>query len=131
LLGHARAGGGPVVDAGLDGASGDPLEREADAFALEVLTGSRKPALPRTSLDGENLAAWARRTGEIHRIDPGTLSLVYGRERDRMAVAQLALKRLRLDVGAQGLAADALAKRIPAGLPEDLGRLLAPEPTTA
>mgnify|MGYP002777787424 CR=1 FL=1 len=131
LLGHARAGGGPVVDAGLDAASGDPLEREADVFALEVLTGSRKPSLPTPSLTGPNLAAWASRTGALERIDPGTLSLVYGRERRRMPVAQLALARLHLDVGAQGMAAEALAKRVPEGLPEDLGRLLAPEPTTA
>lgn len=135
LLGHARAGGGPVVDAGLDAGldatHGDPQEREADVFALEVLTGSRKPTLPKSSLTGPNLAAWASRIGESEHIDPGTLSLVYGRERRRMPVAQLALKRLRLDAGAQGMAAEALAKRVPEGLPEDLSRLLAPEPTTA
>jgi len=131
LLGHARPGAGPVVDAGLDGASGDPQEREADQFALEVLTGSKKPPLPKTSLSGPNLASWARRIGKTENIDPGSLALIYGRDRRRMPVAQIALKALGLDVGAQGMTADALAARLPEGLPEDLGRLLAPEPATA
>lgn len=131
LLGHAQPGAGPVVDAGLDGTSDDRQEREADAFALEVLTGTRRPPLPGISLNGCRLAAWARRVGGEARINPGTLALVVGRLRGRLPAAQNALKELELDVGAQGMAAEALAQRLPDGMPEDLGRLLAPEPTTA
>lgn len=128
LLGHAQPGAGPVVDAGLDSASDDRQERDADAFALELLTGSTNPPLPGTSLNGPRLAAWAKKAGMEHRIDPGTLALVVGRFRRRLPAAQVALKALGLDVGAQGAATRFLQAHLPDGLPEDLERLFAPEP---
>lgn len=131
LLGHAQPGAGPVVDAGLDGTSDDGQEREADAFAEEVLMGTRQPPLPASSLNGSRLAVWARNVGGRAGINPGTLALFVGRLRGRLPAAQNALKELDLDIGAQGMAAAALAAHLPDGVPEDLGRLLAPEPMTA
>ena len=72
----------------------DAEEAEADAFALELLTGSRSPRV--VSFDGRaNTRALAQRAlqvGNDLRIEPGTLALCFGYSTGSWAVANGAMK---------------------------------------
>ncbi|WP_332819961.1 hypothetical protein [Sphingopyxis sp.] len=79
----------------------DDQEREADEYALTVLTGSPKPKIE-TSVDDFNsptLAQAVRVAGPVYRIEPGTLALCLAYRRKTWPVAIAALNRLYPDVG--------------------------------
>jgi hypothetical protein len=74
----------------------DDQEREADAYALTVLTGSADPDI-QTDLDTFNaptLANAVRNAGQQYRIDPGTLALCLAYRRRIWPIAISALGML-------------------------------------
>jgi hypothetical protein len=103
LLGHVVPGKFAVVDGNLEAATGDDkVEKEADAFAVELLTGKSELVFPAIlGMTAPKLAEAARRFGEKHRISPDVVTLFYGRSAGRMPAAQLALQWLRLSSGGQ------------------------------
>lgn len=127
MLAHTTPGGESIVDAGLEGKSTDPQEREADNFAMQVLTGTTSPPVPSKSLKAPRLVSWAREVGDRTDIDPGTLSLIVGRLLNRLPAAQIALRMMALDVGAHAITSKALERALGDNLPEDLTRLLTAE----
>lgn len=74
----------------------DPEERAADAFAMEVLTGSSRPniVVEGTGRNARELAAQAQRVGYEQRIEPGTLALAYGYTTGNWATANAALAHI-------------------------------------
>jgi hypothetical protein len=72
----------------------DPEETAADEFALELLTGERRPQiLPATGhASGRELARVALAAGPELRIEPGTLALGFGYSTSRWKTANAALK---------------------------------------
>lgn len=82
FLGHLTDGAA-IVDLeslGKTTIADDPEEQQADAFAMEVLTGRAHPELV---VEGEGrsarrLAAEALRVGQAERIEPGTVALTFG-----------------------------------------------------
>lgn len=123
LLGHVTPDTPPLADEDLASPDEDPLERHANAFAAEVLTGEPEiPFEPVLGLDEAKLTRACRTAGAEHRIDPGVLALAYGFRAERMPVAQLALKRLGLATGARATVAAALSRRLPEELPETAAR---------
>ena len=101
-------------------------EEEADSFALELLTGFRRPGIPDLRQTGEKLALTALRTAPDQGIDPGVFALVYARLNNRYAVAQKALKYLGLHQGGQDIVASRLDAALQNGadLSEEDERLL-------
>jgi hypothetical protein len=97
-IGHAALGhigpGRAVIDVGEPTASeADLEEREADSFALELLTGSRRPVIT-TSIDnfsGRALAQACMEAGPREGIEPGTLALCVGYLRNDWIAANAAL----------------------------------------
>jgi Zn-dependent peptidase ImmA (M78 family) len=82
LLGHVRVGQEPILDANqiLDASQSpddpDVEERQANAFALELLTGDSELSFPPAwGLTAAALALKAPELGRKHRINPGTLAL--------------------------------------------------------
>ncbi|WP_088622421.1 ImmA/IrrE family metallo-endopeptidase [Oceanicola sp. 22II-s10i] len=74
----------------------DAEEREADEFALELLTGQSTPKLeynepPRNGLE---LASAALRTSNERAIEPGTIALCYGHQTGNWRVANAALSHI-------------------------------------
>lgn len=103
VLGHVRNGQAIVEALTLDpnetddGVEVDDEERAADRFAFELLTGNPEFRVGGT-LDrgtGRELAKVATEAGRQHRIDPGLLTLCYGKESGRWPVAVTALKLLQ------------------------------------
>lgn len=79
----------------------DGQEREADEYALTVLTGSPDPTIE-TNIDDFNaptLAQAVRIAAPVYRIEPGTLALCLAYRRQTWPVAMAALNRLYPDVG--------------------------------
>lgn len=79
----------------------DEQEREADEYALTVLTGSPDPTIE-TNIDDFNapmLAQAVRAAAPVYRIEPGTLALCLAYRRQTWPVAMAALNRLYPDVG--------------------------------
>lgn len=74
----------------------DDEERAADAFALEVLTGSSSPEIiPEIeNFNATQLANAAREAGAVHGIDPGIIALCVGHATKRWEAATGALKVL-------------------------------------
>ncbi len=62
------------------GAEADAEERSADAFALELLTGSPEPTVTteNETFSAASLANTALKAGSELQIEPGTLALCYG-----------------------------------------------------
>lgn len=82
LLGHLTEGSA-IIDMELLEALGvekDPEEAEADAFALELLTGRPRPELvvEGAGRGAHQLAAEAMRVGQTQRIEPGTVAMAFG-----------------------------------------------------
>lgn len=82
LLGHLRDGESIVdLESVEDNRNDrDAEEREADTFALELLTGRQAPEIDVQGggRGARQLASEAIRVGQIERIEPGTLALAYG-----------------------------------------------------
>lgn len=114
---HVTPGSPPLADSDLMSASTDHQEKEADRAACEILTGSPTPKMPDLKLTAPRLALTAVQAAPERGIDPGVLTLIYGRSNDRWGVAQNALKYLSLDSGAHDILRAALLKRLD---PEDL-----------
>ncbi|MEX0654150.1 MAG: ImmA/IrrE family metallo-endopeptidase [Phycisphaeraceae bacterium] len=114
LLGHVTPSDPPLIDSVLEQVDDEPQERDADAFALTILTGLPNPqiAKPQYELSGKKLAAIALSAGPQAGADPGIVALVYGRTNDRWPVAQNALKALGQDHGAHETIARALGDRL-------------------
>lgn len=126
MLGHVRAGQAPILDASQNISDPDQEEQQANAFALEVLTGDPGFSVKAVAgLSAEVLAAQAPTPGRKHHIDPGTLLLAYGHAADRMPAAQNALKMLGLDAGAHRVVADRLRAHLDEDLPETAERAAA------
>lgn len=86
-----------IIDVDLGVAtSSDVEEREADDFALSLLTGRKEvnfelSRLPRNSAE---LADAAQRASEQEGVDPGTIIMCYGHKYDQWALATSALKMI-------------------------------------
>lgn len=123
LLGHVRAGDEPIVDGDGDPNDTDAEEQAANAFALEILTGHASPTFEAEyGLTAERLAEAAPNFGAEHRINPGTLALVYGFSAKRMGVAMGALKLLGLVTGGRLVVTNALRAHLERDLPETAER---------
>lgn len=127
MCGHVRPGGQPLVDIDIDSANDEVQEREADCYGIQVLTGH--PELRLTGslyLRPAELAVDAAAFGRSHRIDPGTVALVYGYSNERIAAAQAALKAMGEDSGAREILATSFRQHVPIeDAPESAQRHLA------
>jgi hypothetical protein len=113
LRSHVVPGGGILADSDLDGATEDEQEKEADADALEILSGRRDPKFERTyGLTAEKLRVRARLFEEQHGVHAGTVALIYGKTSKRMPVAAKALTLMNMDTGARAIVAEALRRRL-------------------
>ncbi len=96
-LGHIEEDGS-LIDDKIEQDSTDVEERDANAFAMEILTGSPPKRFRASGAwpDAETLAAEARQIGRQEMIDPGHVVLNYAHSMgaDFFPVAQLALARL-------------------------------------
>ena len=125
MCSHVKVGDGPVVDV-LEDASPEVQEREADQYAFEVLTGEPNPRFAGDTLRGPALARAARTLGEKNQIYPGTVALIYGYTKHRMAVAQAALAVMKRDSGAGHTLAESFRRHVPLqDVPEQTQRYLA------
>jgi hypothetical protein len=101
-LGHVGADR-QIVDLEGDvpgGGEEDEEEREADAFALELLTGSPDPVVLPTGAGrahGRALAHAARQSAEGLAVEPGTLALCFGHSTGDWRTANAALKLIYPD----------------------------------
>ena len=103
-LGHVASGAqivdfdaseGPIAE--VEGEQADNEELEADAFALELLTGHPEPVvlpLDPARVSASELARTASVVGQQRRIDPGTVALVYGHSTGDWQAANGAIRRL-------------------------------------
>jgi Zn-dependent peptidase ImmA (M78 family) len=88
-------------------------EREADAFACEVLTGHPEPRIDDRKLSAPRLATFAERQSTRLGVDAGVLALIYAKSNDRWAPAQAALKYLDLEAGGRAAVASRLKRWFP------------------
>ncbi len=96
--GHLAEGTAIVDLEGLDELTTghDPEEQQADAFALETLTGRTQIELV---VQGEGrgarqLAQEAFRVGQVERIEPGTVALAFGHATKAWATAMASLPHI-------------------------------------
>ena len=98
-LGHLN-GGKALVDFGDPDAEDDDVEElQADAYALQLLTGAVEPQIT-TSIDDFSARELARTSvlaGRPRGIEPGTRALCVGYARQDWAAAQAALKHIYND----------------------------------
>lgn len=119
LLGHVRQGGAPLADGEFKNLECEADEKEADRFALTVLTGKPEPKFtPVLGLRAHALADRARHIEQEHGVNAGTVALIYGLTANRMPVAQNALKHMQMDRGAHAILSAALQRHLPEDLPE-------------
>lgn len=126
-LGHVKPGDDPLVDSNIASAvDDDEHEKQADAFAMTLLTGRAEVSTaPVLGLTSPKLVQVCRQKSAETKIDPGTLALIYGKSADRMGVAQNALKELGLDKGAHRKIAKALLQYLNIDeIPESCQRLV-------
>jgi IrrE N-terminal-like domain len=83
-----------IIDQKIDPDSDDAKEREANRFALELLTGHPECKIVPTgkNLNANELANASIRFGEQYSIDPLHIALNYGHSRKHWPVANAALK---------------------------------------
>ena len=132
-LGHAALGhiseDGSIMDDRVDKESQDAEEKEANAFAIDLLTGSphyRVSAADRWP-NAHGLAEEAKRIGRLEMIDPGHIVLNYAHSmgRDFFGVANAALTRLNPDADAIAFIRGVMADRLDwSNLPEDSSEFL-------
>ena len=111
--GHVKPGDPPLVDADISFVDNDEQEQEANKFGCAVLTGPLTCQISGgEKLKGDILAEWAKKIGEQHGVDPGTVVLCSARETSNWGAAQLALKCLDRDEGAHAVIAAEFKKRL-------------------
>jgi len=83
-----------LTDASIDQESDDAEEREANEFAIELLTGDPRRTFTSTGTwpNAAQLAMSAKALGERHQIDPGHIVLSYANNKNFYPVALAALK---------------------------------------
>lgn len=119
-LGHIMCGhiddGGTVVDGTIDKDSSDPLEKEANEFAIELITGKVGTRIITKSRwpKADALAASAVQLGRERSIDPGHLVLNYAHSMsgDFWAVANAALKLLPPEGGTASVIRERIAAKL-------------------
>ena len=125
-MGHIARGhlsleqGATIVDEAVDEATGhvDGQEREANEYAIELLTGSVKTIqLVQMPRNASILARSAQSYGQEHKIDPGHVLLNMARNskvngRAPYALAQAALKQIEKPGSASELCRQALRRHI-------------------
>jgi hypothetical protein len=125
LLGHVTPNSQPIVDRDIEKVDKAEDEIAADRYACAFLTGDPEPtASPIHGLNAHRLVALSQKLAEKHRVDPGVIALVYGRNAGRMPVAQIALKMMGRDQGAKSRIASALHQRLQDDLPESTERFV-------
>jgi hypothetical protein len=126
MLGHVHPGTQALVDETLTGsAGGGTQEKEADRFALELLTGFPDPRMQDRRVTGARLAVIAAQSGPAQGVDPGVYALIYAKSTNRWPAAQIALGHLGLDTGGREAIAQQLRRRLEvADLSETEERLL-------
>jgi hypothetical protein len=133
-LGHIARGhlseNGVLVDEGIEPDGRDDEEREANAFAIELIAGAADRRFLPADLgferwpNAERLAAAALETGRRERIDPGHIVLNYAHSmsgsRNFWPVAMSALRRIDRGGSAQELVRSKMHDNLDwSGLPED------------
>lgn len=91
--------GASIIDMGLLeelGDGSDPEERQADAFALELLTGRPEPELvvEGGGRSARQLASEAMRVGQVEGIEPGTVAMAYGHATQAWSTAMASLTHI-------------------------------------
>jgi hypothetical protein len=113
FLGHVADGSDALADSNIDKLDQDGDEKAADEFACTVLTGEPLVEIKAIyGLTAAKLVERARAFAAKHQMDPGTVALVYGRNADRMAVAQAALNIMGLQEGARDTIVSALRRHL-------------------
>lgn len=133
-LGHIMCGhlgaGGAIIDGDVQNETRDDEENQADAFAVELLTGEKKFITVAAGRwpKADHLAAWAQQTGTSRHIYPGLLAANYGHSMpgNFWGVARAAQNKLESGVDAR----DVIRSKMNAGmdweaLPEDTAEFLA------
>ncbi|STH97389.1 Domain of uncharacterised function (DUF955) [Citrobacter braakii] len=95
--GHLNAENGQChVDAKIENASTDNVEKEANEFAFQIVSGQKSLRIGPTAggLNAANLARAAYRYGSDHHIDPTHIALNYGFAQNRWGAAVSAVKLL-------------------------------------
>jgi hypothetical protein len=113
MCAHVRSGDQPLVDVEIGNVDDERQEQEADSYAIQLLTGHPELQLQSARrLSGMQLASLASDFGRAHRIDPGTVALVYGYCNRLIPVAQTALKAMNLESGGREILADAFRRHL-------------------
>jgi uncharacterized protein DUF955 len=132
-LGHIACGhiveDGAILDDRVEEESTDAEEREANSFAINLLTGSPTRRYRATGRwpNAQELAEEARNRGRQEKIDPGHIVLNYAHAMGQsfFAVANAALARLDPHADAVKTIREALADRLDwSRLPEDSSEFL-------
>ena len=112
-LEHVSPGSAVLADGELDRVVEDDVETAANQFACETLTGMPKLTFDAVfGMTAPKLAAAATSYGEKNGVDPGVVTLIYGRCANRWGAAFEALKHLGLRHGAKDIIRNALASRL-------------------
>jgi len=92
----------------------DPQEKEADNFALLLLTGSTNPIIEpdRTNFNAPTLATAAINAAEAYRVDPGTIALALAYRDGSWARSMSALKFIYGDTPPVSHHINALARQM-------------------
>jgi IrrE N-terminal-like domain len=125
LSGHVTPNSPPLIDSDLSVVDDSEHEVEADRFACVALTNDPCPS-PKAQygLTADKLAVQAKAFAPKRGVDPGVHALMYGRNADRMGVAQNALKLMGFDRGARTIIGTALHRHLPPEVPESTERFV-------
>ena len=132
ILKHVRPGSSPITDADLGEVDEEADEQAANRFAKELLEGQVPPRVPPvTGTTANRLADQARASEFCHRgLDSGSFVMAFafdahGRNENRWAVAQAALKALGLNAGGHEKINDHVRKHLAHDeMPESSARFL-------
>jgi IrrE N-terminal-like domain len=95
IKGHLSSSNNIIYDADLENIEEDNEEKEANGFALELITGTISPDfIPEKDYSPYQLLNLARTFGNELKIDPGILILNYAYIHNKFALAEQALKIL-------------------------------------
>jgi len=92
-LGHLKKEG-IILDENLDMSSNDPMEKEADEFALSILEGNDLKSYFPTKLNPSGLYGLAIGLSNKLKINPGFIILSYAKYKDNYAIGNVALRLL-------------------------------------
>ncbi len=140
-LGHIALGHGTVVDGTIDEESSDPLEKEANDFAIELITGRvGARVVPQGRWPkADGLAETAQRLGSQEGVDPGHIVLNYAHGMSRggtnnfWPVANAALKKIPSEGDAAAMIRERMAAKLdwsslPTEAAEFVARMTAGQP---